>query len=272
MDSQITAVDEFLRKQGLERIEFHGTDYSWGFRENEPVIALIAKGDGGAAFQAAMSLYWASAEYIVKPWCLFISVEDIAPHHRQMIENLSRQFNINMVPIDVLFESVEEQLDDLVKILEAYVPEGSIEPFIDLGKSVRSWGEEKPANEYSYNVTIEVGNLDVYKEGDELTPSRKTIPLTVTAGETKIDGVLPRLVKVDDSGCFFDTEHRNLPMVFRLFIGDSSRLVLRFEADKCNMIEATSFWSLYHGFLRTGRLAFIEPNTGDILFSCEGTG
>ena len=271
MDSPIDVINEYLLQKGLERIEFHGTDHSWGFRENEPVIALIANRDGGAAFQAVMSLYWASAEYIVKPWCLFISVEDMAPHQRQMIDNLSSQFNIKMVPIDVLFESVKAQLDDLVKILEAYVPEGSQEPLIDLGKSVRRWREEKPASECSFNIEIAVGNLDVYKEGDQLTPSRKTIPLTVSAGEPRIDGVLPRLVNVDD-GYFFDTEHRNLPMVFRLFIGDSARLVLRFEADKCNMIEATSFWSIYRGFLSTGRLAFIEPNTGDILFSCEGTG
>lgn len=265
------AVDKYLQEKGMDRIEFRGTDYSWGFRENEPVIAVIAEGDGGAAFQKIMSIYWASAEYIVKPWCLLISVDDIVPHHRQMIENLSSQFNIRMVPVEALLESVEEQLNFIIRILNVYVPEESGDPLIDLGESVRGWREEKPAHEYSFEVNIKTGNLDVYKEKDELIPSRKTIPLRVSAGDTHIDGILPRLVKADE-GLFFDTEHRNLPMVFRIIIGDSSRIVLRFEADKGNMIEATSFWSLFHGFLSSGRLAFIEPNTGDILLSCEGTG
>ena len=116
-----------------------------------------------------------------------------------------------------------------------------------------------------------MGNLDIYKEKGELVPSRKTIPLTASTGKTRIEGILPRLISIKD-GLFFDTEHRNLPMVFKLILCDSSRLVLRYEADKGNIVEATSFWSLYQCFFSTGRLAFIELNTGDILFSCEGTG
>ena len=110
-------------------------------------------------------------------------------------------------------------------------------------------------------------NLEIYNENGELVPSRKTIPLTASSGKTRIEGVLPRLINIE-AGLFFDTEHRNLPMVYQLSVGDSSRLVFRYEADKGNIVEASSFWRIYQCFLSTGRLAFIEPNTGDILFSC----
>ena len=267
MSSPIETIDHFLQQKGMIRIEFHGTDYSWGFRENEPVIAVIAEGDGGTAFQSAMSIYWASAEYIPKPWFLFISVDGVAPHHRQMLDNLAKQYNVQIVAIEELSESVEEQLERLLRILSVYVPEGSPDPIMDLGKSIKRWREEKPEHEYSFNVSTKTGNLDIYKENGDLVPSRKTIPLTASSNNARIDGILPRLISVNE-WLLFDTEHRNLPMVFKLYIGDSSSLVLRFEADKGNIGESVSFWSLFQGFLSSGRLAFIEPNTGDILFSC----
>jgi len=268
MDPPLEAVDNFLREKGLDRIEFHGTDHAWGFRENEPIIALIAKGDAGMAFQAAMSLYWASAEYIPKPWCLFITVDNIALPHRQMLDNLASQYNIQLVSEKDLIELVKGNLENLLRLLDVYVPEESDNPIMALGESVRQWREEKPVNEYSFKVDVETGNLDIYKENGELVPSRKTIPLTASTGKARIEGILLRLIGVK-GGLFFDTEHRNLPMVFKLDIGDSSKIVLRFEADKGNIVEATSFWTLFQSFTHTKRLAFIEPNTGDILFSCR---
>ena len=144
---------------------------------------------------------------------------------------------------------------------------GSKVPISALRKSIKQWREKKPVHEYSYMVEVETGNLDIYRENGELVPSRKTIPLTVSTGKARIEGILPRLISIKE-GLFFDTEHRNLPMVFRLEIGVLSRLVFRYEADKGNIMEATSFWFFYQCFLSTGKLAFIEPNTGDILFSC----
>lgn len=265
MPNPVEELDQFLTDNGLTRIEFHGTDYAWGFRENEPIIALITGQDGGIAFQSAISLYWASADYISKPWCLLLDVAEIAPHQRAMLDNLASQYNIKLLTKNELIETASMQLSNLLSILDVYVPEDK--SVTALGEAIRNWRTEKTAHEYSYDIAIETGNLDVYKENDELTPSRKTIPLTTQSDNIRIEGILPRLISVED-GLFFDTEHRNLPMVFKLRISPESTLVTRFEADKSNIIEATAFWGLHHAFASSKRLAFIEPNTGDILFNC----
>lgn len=261
----VEELENYLISNGLTRIEFHGTDYAWGFRVNEPIIALITGQDAGMAFQSAMSLYWASADYISKPWCLLLDVANVPRHQRGMLDNLARQYNIQLVVEDELLKTAVEQLNLLVSLLDVYIPDDK--SLKALGGSIKSWRSEKPAHEYSYNIPVETGNLDVYKENDELKPSRKTIPLTAISGDIRIEGILPRLMSTGD-GLFFDTEHRNLPMVFNLKIGTESVLVMRFEADKANIIEASAFWGLHQAFEASKRLAFIEPNTGDILFNC----
>ncbi len=267
MKPAVEDLNSFLLENGMKTIQFHGTDYAWGFREDEPVIALIAKSDGSEAFQVAMSVYWASAEYIAKPWCLFI-ITEFEPHQRQMLENLAKQYNIETTSPDNLLSKTEEQLRRLTEILKVYIPEESENQLISLGESMKRWREEKPVKEHSFKVQVETGNLNIYKENGELVPSRKTAPLTAISGDSSIEGILLRLISID-YGLYFDTEHRNLPMVFKLSVSEASSLVLRFEADKSNLIEAASFWSLLKDFSSTNRLAFIEPNTGDILFSCE---
>jgi hypothetical protein len=267
MSTPIEEADRFLLKNGLDKIDFNETSYAWGFRENEPIIALIQSIDGGEVFQSVMSLYWASAEYIAKPWCLLLVVDDLPPPQRQMLESLSKQYNIQQIENKELLHTVQNQLKRLTEILIEYIPEDSENPIKALGESMKGWRTEKPATEFNYGLNIEVGNLDLYRENDQLVPSRKTIPLTAASDETRIEGILPRLIS-NQNGLHFDTEHRNLPMVFRLTVGEKSELVMRFEADKSNIIEATSFWSLHQSFIHTNKLAFIEPNTGDILFNC----
>lgn len=268
MESPITKTDRFLTENGLEKIHFHGTSHAWGYRENEPVIAVISDVDGDTAFQQAMSLYWGSAEYIPKPWCLFIIV-DMAPHHGQMLENLAKQYNIHKIPVENLPEATKKEIENLQSLLKQYIPKDTNNPATALAESIKNWKTEKPSHEQKYKVKIETGNLEAYKENGRLAPSRKTIPLTVQSGDARIDGILPRLVDAGD-GLVFDTEHRNLPMVYKLWIGECSELLLRFEADKGNIVEAASFWAVYQSFTRTKKLAFIEQNTGDILFSRRG--
>ncbi|MCW4012776.1 MAG: hypothetical protein NWF07_07265 [Candidatus Bathyarchaeota archaeon] len=267
MPNPIEELEQYLQENGLTRTEFHGTTYAWGFRENEPIIAYINEKDPGLAFQSIMSLYWASADYITKPWCLLVEAENIPPHQKGMLDNLASQYNIQLVSEETLFSTARKQLDNLVGILNEYIPENSENPLKMLGESIKGWRQEKPAKEYSYKVKIETGNLDIYKENNELTPNRKTIPLTATSGNNRVESILPRLVEAGET-LVFDTEHRNLPMVYKLIIGEDSRIITRFEADKGNIIEATGFWGLYHAFNASKRLAFIEPNTGDILFNC----
>ena len=267
MPKPIEELEKYLQENGLTRIEFHGTSYAWGFRENEPIIALINEKDPGIAFQSIMSLYWASADYITKPWCLLIEAENIPSHQRNMLDNLASQYNIKQVSEDTIFDTARKQLDYLIDILNEYIPENSERPLQDLGESIKNWRQEKPAKEYIYEAQIETGNIDIYKENNVLTPNRKTIPLTAISGDKRVESILPRLVEAEKN-LVFDTEHRNLPMVFKLIIGEDSRLITRFEADKGNIIEAAGFWGLYHAFNESKRLAFIEPNTGDILFDC----
>ena len=267
MPNLIMELEQHLQENGLKRTEFQGTTYAWGFRENEPIIAYINEKDPGLAFQSIMSLYWASADYVTKPWCLLVEAENIHPHQRGMLDNLASQYNIQQVSENTILDTVTEQLDYLVSVLKEYIPEKTESPLKALGESIKNWRQEKPVKEYSYKVKIETGNLDIYKENNELTPNRKSIPLTATSGNNRVESILPRLVEAEKH-LVFDTEHRNLPMVYKLIIGETSTLVTRFEADKGNIIEATGFWGLYHAFNESKRLAFIEPNTGDILFEC----
>ncbi len=267
MPSPVESLDTFLLDNGLTRINFHGTSHAWGFRDDEPIIALITEQPPGLAFQSAMSLYWASADYISKPWCLLIDA-DIPLHQKELLENLATQYNIQQVNGENLVDTASLQLQKLVEILREYIPKDSDKPIETLGKSIKSWRSEKPFYENSYKIDIQTGNLDIYKENDELVPSRKTIPLTLSSSDKRIEGILPRLISIEN-GLLFETEHRNLPMVYKIDTGEN-RLVMRFEADKSNIIEATAFWGLQISFTVTKRLAFIEPNTGDILFNCVG--
>ncbi|MBD3173467.1 hypothetical protein GF326_13480 [Candidatus Bathyarchaeota archaeon] len=264
MQDHIKEINSYLLHRGFEPLEYSVLDYAWGWRPEEPVIALIET----ASFQSAMNLYWSSAEYITKPWCLLINGDKVPSHQQILLEKLSRQYNIHSVNPEEYLPSVKQQLTRLVKILDTYIPDGSRNPLMDLGDSVKTWREMKPVNEYKYSVEIETGNLDAYKVDGELVPSRKTIPLTIRSNRAIIEGVLPRLVDTIPYP-LFDTEHRNLPMVLRLRLGDRSQLSLRFEADKSNLLEATSFWRLHGEFIDTGKIEILENNTGKILFSCE---
>lgn len=264
MPSHIEEIDAYLQEKGMDRVEFHGIDQSWGFREGEPIIGVIGRRE--SAFQAAMSLYWASADFITKPWCLLLVDSGLHDQQKAMLDNLSRQHNIRMVSEDRLFTVIESQLDWLVKVLDVYI-EYNENPINSLGESMKKWRTDKPAHEHSFRVDTETGKLDVYMENGELSPGRKTIPLTVTSDDARIEGVLPRLVSTEN-GLLFDTEHRNLPVVFKLQVAEDSELVMRFEADKSNIIEATVFWGLFNSFTVKNKLAFIAPNTGDTLFSC----
>ncbi len=264
MQDHIEEINSFLLHRGLESLEYSGLDYAWGWRLGEPVIALIETG----SLQSAMNLYWSSVDYITKPWCLLINGEKVPGHQQTFLEKLSHQYNILSVNPDEYLPSVKQQLIRLIKILGSYIPVDSRNPLMALGRSVKTWREKKPVNEYKYSVEIEVGNLDTYKVDGELVPSRKTIPLTIKSKKARIEGILARLVDTIPN-LLFDTEHRNLPMVLRLRLGDRPQLLLRFEADKSNLIEATSFWRLHGEFIDTGKIEILENNTGKILFSCE---
>ena len=89
-------IHAYLTSNGLEVIPFQGADLYYGYRENEPVFAFIVDGgDGSMAFQKVMGLYWSTAEYISKPWCLvMVTALPMMPHNRQMLDNLGAQYNI----------------------------------------------------------------------------------------------------------------------------------------------------------------------------------
>ena len=122
----IQELDQYFADNGLDRIQFHGTEYAWGYRENEPIIALIYGQDPGMAFQTAMSLYWASADYISKPWCLIMDSATVAPPQRGMIGNLATQYNIQIASESELLDTVKTQSKKLIKLLKVYAPDGSL--------------------------------------------------------------------------------------------------------------------------------------------------
>ena len=268
MDSPVDLAD-YLTQSGLELIPFHGVDQAWGFREHEPVFAFISDpSDGSMIFQNAMSLFWATAEYISRPWCLFmITGAPMMPHQRQMMDNLASQYNIVILETPSKQELkilVETQLSNLVSIMQRYVEQGAENPSLSFGKSIRNWKEKKRVLEDVSNVEIKMGDLSQYTEKGELTPSRTTVPLSVQSGESVIEGILPRLIQADP--LVFYTEHRNLPVVFKLDFGEKS-LTSRFEADKGNLIEAFSFESLMTAFKSSGEISFIDQNTGNLVFN-----
>lgn len=258
---------EYLKSNGLELIPFQGTDQAWGYREHEPVFAFISDpSDGSMAFQNAMSLYWATAEYISKPWCLFmITGAPMMPHHKQMLSNLGTQYNIHLLesPSDgLLFGAVKEQLIELTNIMNRYIQSDS-DSSSSLGKSMRGWKQEKPTLEETTPVNIKIGDLSQYTVDGKLALSRTTVPLSVQSGDSVIEGILPRIIQVEP--LIFYTEHRNLPIVFTIN-AEESTFTSRFEADKANLIEATSYESLISAFKRKGEISFTDQNTGSSVF------
>ena len=263
---------EYLTNNGLELIPFHGVDQAWGYRENEPVFAFISDpSDGSIVFQNAMSLYWATAEYISRPWFLFMATgAPMMPHHRQMMENLATEYNIKILESpseDELLGLVKTQLTSLLSIMHRYIKTDSNKSRA-FSESIRGWKEQKPVLEEVTNVETMIGDLSQYEEDGHLVPSRTTVPLTVQSGESSIDGILPRLVQADPM--VFYTEHRNLPIVFKLDLGENT-FTTRFEADKGNLIEASSYESMITAFKSTGEISFIDQNTGKLVFTLSVT-
>ena len=263
----VNELDNVLKHSGLNRVHFTDVDVAWGFRENEPVIAVISDQDFDEVFQSIMRIFWSSAEYIVKPWSLFLDIEKVPPRHQQALEVLSKQYRIQIINRNELLAAVNKELSTLATLLKAYIPKNSKNPLKALGDSIVKWKEEKPTHGFIHDVSVETGDLKIYEENGELRQNRKTIPLKAKSNGVKVNDVLLRVISVND-GVLFDTEHRNLPMVFRLKISQTPQLTFRFEADKCNLIEATSFWSLYYDYLATNRLVFIDSNSGNIVFDC----
>jgi hypothetical protein len=264
------AIHDYLTPNGLEVIPFQGADLAYGYRENEPVFAFIQDGgDGSMTFQKAMGLYWATAEYISKPWCLvMVTALPMMPHNRQMLDSLGAQYNIQLLeaPQDgAILEVVAQQLNHLISVMHRYIDPNASNPSVSLGDSIKTWKAEKPAIEDLIPVEIESRTLSIYEENGMMVPNRTTIPLNVTSGEAEIEGVLLRLIQSEPHLVFY-TEHRNLPSVFRLDLGDQT-LTMRFEADKANIIEATSFESLVTAFKSKREITFSDPNSGQTVFN-----
>ena len=270
MTLPVDEISDYLTSNGLELIPFHGADSAYGYRENEPVFAFIAdQGDGSMAFHKAMNLYWATAEYISKPWCLImVTGTPMMPHNKQMLNNLSTQYNIRLIEEpkeDEVMAEVRSQLDDLRTIMHRYVGD-VLDKSASLRRSMRLWKAEKPFQEDVIPVEVKLGNISFYEENGRLAPNRTTVPLTAVSGDTVIEGILPRLVQTEPNLVFF-TEHRNLPVIFKLELGKTPELTLRFEADKGNLIEATSFESLVTAIKSTGEISFNNPNSGESVFN-----
>ena len=264
------AIHDYLTPNGLKVIPFQGADLAYGYRENEPVFAFIQDGgDGSMVFHNAMGLYWATAEYISKPWCLvMVTALPMMPHNRQMLDSLGAQYNIQLMetPQDgAILEVVAQQLNHLISVMHRYIDPNASNPSVSLGDSIKTWKAEKPAIEDLVPVKIESRTLSIYEENGMMVPNRTTIPLTVTSGEAEIEGVLLRLIQSEPHLVFY-TEHRNLPSVFRLDLGDRT-LTMRFEADKSNIIEATSFESLVTAFKSKREITFSDPNSGQTVFN-----
>jgi hypothetical protein len=263
-------IHAYLTSNGLELIPYQGADLAYGYRENEPVFAFIHDpGDGSMVFHKAMSLYWATAEYISKPWCLImVTALPMMPYNRQMLDSLSTQYNIQLLeaPKDgTMVKVVAQQLNHLTSVLHRYIDPTASNPSVSLGNLIKTWKAEKLALEDLIPVEIESGTLSIYEENGKMVPNRTTVPLTITSGEVEIVGVLLRLVQSEPHLVFY-TEHRNLPSVFRLDLGDQT-LTMRFEADKSNIIEATSFESLVTTFKVKHLITFRDPNSGQKVFN-----
>ena len=270
MTLPVDEISDYLASNGLGMIPFQGTYSAYGYRKNEPVFAFITdQGDGSNAFHNAMNLYWAPAEYISKPWALImVTGTPMMPHNRQILNNLSTQYNIRLIeePLeDEVMTEIRSQLDNLTVIMHRYVEDISNKS-ASLGRAMRLWKAEKPVLVDVIPVEVKLGNLSIYEEKGRLGPNRTTVPLTVDSGDDVIEGMLPRLVKTEPNLVFF-TEHRNLPVVLKLELGEDPVLTVRFEADKGNLIEATNFESLVTAIKSTGEILFNNPNSGESVFN-----
>lgn len=255
---------EYLETNGLHPITYHNLNHAWGYRENEPVFAFILDpGDGSLGFQDAMNLYWATAGFISKPWCLIMVIQaPMKPRNKQILNNLASRYNIQILedpsPQRVM-RVVKQELTTLTSLMSRYIQPGTENPSVSLAESIKSWKGEPVVHLETHNVSVETLNLELYETQGELLPSRGTIPLTAQSGEEEIEGILFRLIQ--NHPPVFHTEHRNLPVVLSINLGKQV-FTTRFEADKGSLIEAAGYESLMRAFKCLDEISFINPNTG----------
>ncbi len=258
-------LQEYLTSNGLHPLKFHGVDHAWGYRENEPVFVFIIDSKNG--FQDAMNLYWSTAEFISRPWCLIMgSKTPMNPGDKRILDNLASRYHIRVLENpsqDRFMTVVKEELSTLTSIMSRYIQPDSDNPSVSLGESINAWKDEGYFHKEIHSVSVDVGNLAIYEKSGELVPNRVTVPLTVHAGGEEIEGILLRLIQMDPP--IFHTEHRNLPMVLSINLGNHS-FTTRFETDKGNLVEATSYETLMRAFKCLKEISFINPNTSLSVF------
>lgn len=270
--SQLQLLGEEL---GFTVTTLYGSDLSWCLRENEPVFTFIIDDqDGSRGYRETINKFWATADYIAKPWShhLILTHENLRKDQENMITALSSQFNIRVhspVNLDQLRETLIIQVKEVAGLLKRYVME---EPSIHgLKPGIEKWRTSKPRTDIKYKMTrhSSLETLEIYKETAEFTQSRKTPPLTAESNGAEMESILLRLVDVKDTALRFDTEHRNLPVFLELNIDTMNKKTLMFmgfEADKSNISQALSFERFVQNLDQTGKMKLVEPNTGTVVF------
>jgi hypothetical protein len=282
---------EFLLKWGTA-LGFHaeenymnpevGTiaEVAWFFHlDQKPVFTFNVETDDPMRLTEKM-LQWAGTSTEPESWMHIGVVKATAAKKPAFINLPPRMRVFNGDDQENFRESVEELVRLVTHLLRRYCKkddeQSSVKMLVD---SMEGW----PKRQLDARIILDASSVAVREgvfafaretEDDEeaaelvLTPSRKVVPLDISAGAFIFDGALIRLTNAAEDFIVFSSEHRNLPFTFLFNLsgdGEVGSVNLWLDADKSNPPQALLFWELVEAARKVGWLK-LTGSAGDVAF------
>jgi hypothetical protein len=261
-------------------------DASWALNpDQKPLITFNVGSDLGNLYSNVIQ--WTGSSTEPKSW---IHVGVLLPGSVKVdFPSLPPRIRIFVFEVVQLTAALEDLVSKAARLLATYAGvEASASPpavVCAFARSTEGWpkGQPNARLELTADATVSQEGLNIFAaemEEDEvmetiLAPSRKVVPLEITAGDTVFEGALIRLIEADIGHLLFSTEHRNLPFTFRLCLAKialTGSISLWFDADKSNPTQATVFWGLASAANEAGELRLSGPNGDVASFSIKKSG
>jgi len=258
-------------------------DASWALNPGQkPLFTFNVDSDPGSLYTNA--LQWAGTSTEPKSW-IHVGVLLHGPFELSF-PGLPPRIRLFVFDVAQLSAALEEFARKVATLLVRYIGielSASLPMVICvLARSTKGWPKGQPNTriELAADTNVSPEGLSVFAVETEdnevadpvLVPSRKVVPLEITAGDNFFDGALIRLIEADERHLLFSSEHRNLPFTFRFYLDKTTlkgSLSLWFDADKSNPPQATVFWELASAAHETGELRLCGPNGEVVAFSVK---
>lgn len=231
---------------------------SWALNPGQKPIFTFNVGSDVSGLYTNV-LQWAGSSTEPKSW-IHVGVLIRGPYELEF-QDLPPRLRIivfDVIQLSAKLEELARKVARLLAINTGVEPSASLPTVIcAIARATDRWptGQPNARLEFAAKIIMSPESLNVFAaeaEEDEvaehiLAPSRKVVPLEITAGGAVFDGALIRLIEADEGHFLFSSEHRNLPFTFRFYIDKTSgngSISLWFDVDKSNLPQATEFWEL----------------------------